>query len=490
MKASYQRELYRSRICCELEGEEADCGYPLQMCLRNSIPGLLPCSAESMDGRTYICWDVTSRNSLKELSGGGFSPELLKRVLRAVYAVMRELDSYLISSGYLVLLPEQIYLDASRKKVAFICDYEDGASFQIGIQKLAEYILAGIDHKDQEQMRLGYGLYRLAVQENFPREEFQRLLFGGEKQDKIPASGMDGHEGSSGSDTVYGKEPVRENGIFSESLSKDAVAGELERQKILDSFFTEDEEERQGAREYLWLYVLLAAMVVFGLEVFVYFRNGRHIHPGWLVFGLLLTAVCIGAVCVGRCIKNRGEEIQGKLESTKRLQEDKETSAANDGQSGFVSGQTAGHSASPFQGTDVCGGVGETMVLQDPRLYGKEEGGAVLEPMGRNGNSLIIPAKGAVLGKLPDAADIILPYPAVSRIHARIIRQGEKYLIQDLNSRNGTRINGSPLVSQQFVQLKEQDEISFADISYRFLTENGNETVTVQPRTLHSLQSP
>ena len=70
-----------------------------------------------MDGRTYICWDVTSRNSLKELSGGGFSPELLKRVRRAVYAVMRELDSYLISSGYLVLLPEQIYLDASRKKL-------------------------------------------------------------------------------------------------------------------------------------------------------------------------------------------------------------------------------------------------------------------------------------------------------------------------------------------------------------------------------------
>ena len=169
MKVSYQRELYRSRMRCELAGEESGCGYPLQMCLRNSIPGLLPCSAEPADGRMFICWDITSRNSLKEL-GGGFTLELLERVLRAVYAVMRELDGYLVSSGYLVLLPEQIYLDASRKKVEFVCDYEDETSFQTGMEKLAEYILAEIDHKDPEQMRLGYGLYRLAVQENFSRE--------------------------------------------------------------------------------------------------------------------------------------------------------------------------------------------------------------------------------------------------------------------------------------------------------------------------------
>lgn len=468
MKVSYQRDLYCSRMRCEMEGDEQRYGYPLQMCLRNSIPGLLPCSAEPVDGRTYICWDITSRNSLKELSGGGFTLELLVRVLQAVYAVMQELEGYLISSGHLVLLPEQIYLDASRKKVEFICDYEDVTSFQTGMQKLAEYILAGIDHKDQEQMRLGYGLYRLAVQENFSVEEFQRLLFEHKKRgSQMPYSGQD-----SGPGAVYGGDPVREGGMCPDIHEEDTAVRDKERQKLLDSFFADDEEEEiRGRWGALPLYALLVAMAVFGLEMFFYFRNGRHIHPVWLLIGLLLIMVCTGAACVLQYMKNRGKGAAGEMQEIKPARIDKTVDTCRGGQSGTEFGQPA-----CLHVADGCEAVsgkewGETMVLQNPRSYSAEEASAVLEPVGQRNGRFIIPAKGAVLGKLPEAADVILPSPAVSRIHARIIRQGEEYMVQDLNSRNGTRVNGRPLASQEVVQLNEEDEICFADLTYRFLIE-------------------
>ncbi|MCU0494908.1 MAG: FHA domain-containing protein [Chloroflexaceae bacterium] len=49
-----------------------------------------------------------------------------------------------------------------------------------------------------------------------------------------------------------------------------------------------------------------------------------------------------------------------------------------------------------------------------------------------------------VLGRQPPA-DILLPFPAVSRQHARLVRQGRGYLLSDLESRNGTFLNGQPV---------------------------------------------
>jgi len=48
---------------------------------------------------------------------------------------------------------------------------------------------------------------------------------------------------------------------------------------------------------------------------------------------------------------------------------------------------------------------------------------------------------GVVLGR-EEPSDIILPYRGISRKHARIFREKDKWFIEDLNSANGTTING------------------------------------------------
>ncbi|PMQ02115.1 MAG: forkhead-associated protein [Dictyoglomus sp. NZ13-RE01] len=57
--------------------------------------------------------------------------------------------------------------------------------------------------------------------------------------------------------------------------------------------------------------------------------------------------------------------------------------------------------------------------------------------------------------------DIVLFHPTVSRFHAQIIREGENYFIEDLDSANGTFVNGIKVKKEL---LNDNDILQFGDI--------------------------
>jgi hypothetical protein len=65
--------------------------------------------------------------------------------------------------------------------------------------------------------------------------------------------------------------------------------------------------------------------------------------------------------------------------------------------------------------------------------------------------------RSCTLGSDEGSADIALADPAVSRVHAVLERVGTTWLVRDLGSRNGTRVNGERLTSQR--RLHDGEEI-------------------------------
>jgi predicted component of type VI protein secretion system len=57
--------------------------------------------------------------------------------------------------------------------------------------------------------------------------------------------------------------------------------------------------------------------------------------------------------------------------------------------------------------------------------------------------------------------DLVLPERQVSREHIRIFRSGDRYYLEDLDSKNGTWINGKQLKAST-IQLENGDEIQIA----------------------------
>ena len=63
-----------------------------------------------------------------------------------------------------------------------------------------------------------------------------------------------------------------------------------------------------------------------------------------------------------------------------------------------------------------------------------------------------------IIGRHPNV-DISIPSPAVSRLHARLTREGEGYFLEDLGSSNGTFLNSERLLERRL--LKAGDQVRF-----------------------------
>ena len=68
------------------------------------------------------------------------------------------------------------------------------------------------------------------------------------------------------------------------------------------------------------------------------------------------------------------------------------------------------------------------------------------------------------IGRMPDSV-ITLEDPNVSRNHAEIRPSAQDFLVVDLGSTNGTKINGVK-VSERILQ--DGDELTFGSTSFRF----------------------
>ena len=66
--------------------------------------------------------------------------------------------------------------------------------------------------------------------------------------------------------------------------------------------------------------------------------------------------------------------------------------------------------------------------------------------------------------------DYVIDNQAISRSHARISRMGGKYYITDLNSTNGTFINGIRMNSNETRELNDGEEVMIGRIRMRFVS--------------------
>jgi hypothetical protein len=75
-----------------------------------------------------------------------------------------------------------------------------------------------------------------------------------------------------------------------------------------------------------------------------------------------------------------------------------------------------------------------------------------------------------LVGRAPNC-DCVLPQNCVSRRHAQLWRDGERWYLRDLGSRNGTRVNGVRVIER--TEVRPGDRVNFGGAIYRLERAHG-----------------
>ena len=453
MQIDYKRDLNHTYVILQEEKEPDTASYQIRMLLTNAIPGLLDCKIGKMDDKTLFYYEVTSRQSLQSVfEQRSIGAEALRKLFEQLLDLLEELEQYLLAQDGLVLM---------------------------------EYLLPKLDHQEQDAVVLGYGLYREISAEIFSVEMIRALLYQTGKEKKETTE-------------QEGKERPREE---NPPVQMEETLWEEQEAEAAENFFVEAEEEKDEGR---WKNIVEAVICIGFLGGVLALRWTQAETVWYLVLGG--AAAVVGIVSLALELVSRWKKRQSGTETGSY---GKAAGIRKQGETGDVFSEYQNRKGlkqkdgtwNPQRDTEPQGWRRDSSVEKEKTwekneeqenrkmhslmelegheedLFGKtelltspeDEGRAYLIPIDPIDLPLIPIERGSTLiGKLSAAADVILPYRTVSRLHAKLVSTEEGDYLLDLNSRNGTTVNGVPLMGETKKKLEDGDDISFAGKKYRY----------------------
>ena len=388
-----------------------------RLILKKKLPGLIPVERCFMDGRGEYWYQITGKQSLDTYCRlQDVSVAFIEQVILSVCSEIEILEWNLLDINCLQLEPELVYISNQTQEVLFCVYPENTQDISLGFQQLMEYLLTRIDHKDEEMVRLGYGIYEKTLREGYNILDIREFIVQrrNERNPQIQDnSEMDGlgkaTEGKRKSDKVAKQDRIRNVDRTGKQEEKGVLKKQVQEACPVSETGVRDWRNGLGKTQEIW-----AAMQ----------ETWGHIRK------LLKTPLI--------------------PERTKK----KELSQAD-----FFYDTEEEEELEPVIEIHptVCIGQGNL----------REEGLLLYE--GRDTYpDYHIQKEVCTVGK-DQASDLVLQKETVSRHHAKIRKMEDGYYIEDLNSTNGTYLNDELLSYKEPRLLHSSDLICFADVKYRFI---------------------
>ena len=487
MKTEFKREMNRNYMVLHPE-KEIGGSYALRMLSENRINGLLPFQEKRIDGETFLYFNITSRQSLaRMMEYRSFKAKEIRQITSDLIVTMTALERFLMDGDQLCLEPDMIYVDPDDLKANFCLLPGSESQFEEGFRKLARYILDHVDHTDGDAVVLAFALFRAGEKENLGIRDLEKCLRTGEKDGKEDNFGE-----NTGREKLYETERkmVREygTGAAGELLryqgekqnGSEGKHGSSESKKTDLSGETEELAEEKGLKHGKNVLSVLLGVLMASVPAAVYFigGTGQILEWKWGILaaeGVLMAGVIFFRVGNG---EEENEETEEDWEVEFREEEDRERGGIPDeGEKkntleNRVERNWENESDIYTDFNDLRTDIRqrESDEMHTVLLTGRQIYPATRRLVPENGGEdVLVRYFPFIIGKNREISDFCLNLPQISRIHAKIEEDGDGYRITDLNSTNGTSVNGRFLETNESVHIEPGEMLSFADQRYRFL---------------------
>lgn len=457
MRAEYKRDMNHNYLILYGEDEINTDSYQVRMLVGNVIPSLLKCRIQGMDGRFLVYFDITSKQALSVLyEEKKMGVEDLRFIFGGFVKAMEDAAEYLMNPGQFIISPEYIYTDIEKQEIYFCMmpGYEKDIKEQF--QFLTEYILPKIDHQDQDAVILGYGVYKRAMEDSFHLEHIKEELYK--------------TQGQQGTTTTKAEQMKTESEQRQESEDFNLEEeGFWENEEINQEFVRDGEKSKRLSLPQKTGVIVLAAILLCGIAAITLMGYLPYLETGTILGIIIVLVACVMLfVYVLKIKKKPGALRQGREEERDKPKgiTGKVPTDQTDQSQNTIKSVVKSTNKPVVKSSQLHADYGETVVLSAGAVSGPAS--LVSKEPGELA-TIYINEDLTVIGKLETACDAVISLPTVSRIHAKIRKKEDAYYLTDMNSRNGTAVNGRLLLPDEEYQLEPEDEVDFAQARYIFL---------------------
>lgn len=470
----YRREMNRNYLVILPEPGRNE-RYTVRMLLGNRIPGLLQFQEKSVNGEKKYYYDITSRQPLgRILERRTIKEAELRTVFFDLLFTLRQMERFLLDENQICLKPEYIYLEPDTFRCSFCLvpgRYED---FESAFRELAQYFLNHVHHHDSGAVVLAFSIFQECQKENFGMEDIVRCL---EQVGDNPEKEPEKERWSRNPDHEERAEPK-------DDWEDDSWTKEWKPEYEKD----QTEGKRLPAAAFLLRTGILALIIGFPASVFFLF-GAEEMAARWpMIAGGEGILMLLFFLISGKDGKNDTAEKSDPAEKGYPAEErryniptemicmpgERKISAAGKEDITALAEKNEWIRAlsKPYEtctsDIEKCGNDAEeeiqTILLTDSPVHGGEK---KLIPL-NGGPPVTISYMPFLIGKNRELSDFCLDIPGISRLHVKIEETPEGYTITDLNSTNGTSVDGEMLNANETRALVLGSEISIASLRYRF----------------------
>ena len=446
----------------KLYGEERE-DFRERMMLENEIHGHIPFRIRRINGRKTFEYDIDGLSSLEEEAERKLGIETIRTLARGLSDVVAAGAPFLLREDDYVITPGTVFFDKKDRNLKLVYCPGYGQNLKTNLVSLMEYCLDTVDYSDEAAVQSVYGLYMKARDGSSLQQMKEVVIYSGESAICEGESTLS-EKGTLETKLFEGKQvetksietrriktkPIEANRIEPKQTEKEAtetnrvVASRVTIENSYDFKYPDDgpnmpevqlsfiEKIREFAqivnREIrlrivicIAVYVVLLIAVISGKIEF--FSRKFFGIPAAIPVMVAATAVC--ALIIARTMVPAIRKFSKKGER-KEEPDDNETVLM------------------------IGNGTEESLVLVSDVMPG-----------------LRTDRFPCTVGKDEGTCDLVVDAKGVSRKHLKFERSiGGGICVEDLNTINGTFLNGHKLAPNMRFEVREGDEISFGSVSY------------------------
>lgn len=458
-KIQYEQEnniRYMKMEFCNIT-EEAT--YEIKMLMNNKISSFLPISIKTINNKNIYFYDVTSKQQFcKIYEFNKLQMKDVALILNSLEAMAQIVNNYMLNLDSVMVTPDMLFLDLTNKKLVFtyipICDgmeaeLDGRPSFDKYIKELFDFIIEHFDHEyDKKSVVKIYYIYQKIIQHEYNIIKISDLLY---EQEEVS---------------------IQDNEINADDKQEELVIKEIPQEII------EDEVECKNKS------LINTVSIIKGIAAFLFVLNIAKILAPEIVplpySGIIpiIACVCLTALLLAlskipdyafirlnkRSIKqpftiSSNKKCNGGDNGTNNTADSTFCNTKDDLKNDFIDNSVK---------KDDSQDVEHTMLLSDYFEKSTKSKNIKMTYCGEdNLEDIYIDKLPCIVGSMSEHCNYVINSKIVSHIHMCILKIENMYYIEDMNSTNGTYLNGERLIANERKEIKKDDLVLVATLPYK-----------------------